>query len=245
MNMHSWVPDVCEVGNLMVKRCWPQTTWVPIPVLPITSNVSLDKLSSVFVLQFPYLSKRDRLVPNHTASMCEWGNLCKDQYQAHRRHININYYYYNKFTYILSDFHSKEAKCTLPSLFYRWGEVKWIAKVTCPLNTSAEIWTQVFMGMLQSNASNWSATRLIFVYPISKDIWKALIKCLPGFLGLGEERPEPLDAVVGWIECARPGVQRERLQGWGWWDQECCAAEPSGLGVHNEGSSEPRARQWG
>lgn len=63
------------------------------------------------------------------------------------------------------------------------------------------------MGMLQSNASNSTAIQLIFVHHISKDTWKTLVKCLPGFSGLGEERPEPLDVVIGWGKPARPGVQ--------------------------------------
>lgn len=92
--------------------------------------------------------------------------------------------------------------------------------------------------MLQSTASNWIADQLIFVHPVSKGIWKALIKCLLGcFFGMGgngQERPEPLDTAAGWVEHARPGVQGRaegvRLVSPG-------SAEPSELGAPHGGLS--------
>lgn len=111
----------------------------------------------------------------------------------------------NKSLYMSLHFYPNEAGYVLLSPFCGWGEVEPIAKVMWPGST---IWTQAFVGVLQSNASNWTAFQLIFVHPISKDIQKTIIKCLPGFFG-GKGRGQ--DCGVGWVcqaWCARSKAGR-------------------------------------
>lgn len=91
------------------------------------------------------------------------------------------------------------------------------------------------MGVLQSNASNWIAVKLIFVHPVSKGIWKTLIKCLLGFFGGWEEMNKrglsPWTQLQGELSMPGPACREGlRLVSLG-------SAEPSELGAPHGGLS--------